>query len=61
MIIHGGKPLTGGNVKSHGDHRIGMALAIAALCAQDEVTLQGYDAVNVSYPRFFSDLSSLMD
>ncbi|WP_078391160.1 3-phosphoshikimate 1-carboxyvinyltransferase [Shouchella patagoniensis] len=61
MIIRGGKPLTGGSVISHGDHRIGMALAIAALCAQGDVTLQEFDAVNVSYPRFFADLSSLMD
>lgn len=44
---------------SHGDHRIGMMDAIAALKAHQELQLSGAEAVNISYPRFFEDLAQL--
>lgn len=44
---------------SHGDHRIGMMNAVAALKASNELTLIGEDAINVSYPDFFNDLETL--
>lgn len=59
MIIRGGKPLTGGKVDSHGDHRIGMALVIASLCANGPVELANIGAISVSYPQFFEHLQSL--
>ncbi|MBO8177479.1 MAG: 3-phosphoshikimate 1-carboxyvinyltransferase [Bacillus sp. (in: Bacteria)] len=59
MIIHGKCTLTGGNVRSYGDHRIGMMLAIASLICQSEVTIDGVHAVSVSYPTFFEDLKIL--
>jgi len=59
MIIHGGASLTGGAVSSHGDHRIGMMLAIAAQIAKDEVILENPEAISVSYPNFFTHLNSL--
>jgi 3-phosphoshikimate 1-carboxyvinyltransferase len=59
MIIHGGTTLTGGTVSSHGDHRIGMMLAIASLLCKDQVTLENPEAISVSYPSFFSHLNSL--
>ncbi|MBU8597710.1 3-phosphoshikimate 1-carboxyvinyltransferase [Shouchella clausii] len=59
MIIRGGKPLTGGKVDSHGDHRIGMALVIASLCANGPVELANTGAISVSYPQFFEHLQSL--
>lgn len=59
MIIHGGTPLTGGKVSSHGDHRIGMMLAIASLLCKDQVELENHEAISVSYPNFFSHLNSL--
>ena len=34
MIIHGGTKLHGANVNSHGDHRIGMMLAVASCIAE---------------------------
>ncbi|MBS0949823.1 3-phosphoshikimate 1-carboxyvinyltransferase [Weissella minor] len=46
-------------VNSHGDHRIGMMLAIAALMTEGEVKLSGSQAINISYPRFFEDLATL--
>jgi 3-phosphoshikimate 1-carboxyvinyltransferase len=59
MIIHGGTTLTGGKVSSHGDHRIGMMLAIASLLSKEKVELENPDAISVSYPNFFDHLNSL--
>ncbi|MRN07304.1 3-phosphoshikimate 1-carboxyvinyltransferase [Lactobacillus sp. 0.1XD8-4] len=44
---------------SHGDHRIGMMDAVAALKASDELTLTDEKAINISYPDFFTDLETL--
>lgn len=60
MIIHGKSKLNGGEVSSHGDHRIGMMLAIAALLCKDEVELARPEAISVSYPNFFSHLNNLI-
>ncbi|MEH7254854.1 3-phosphoshikimate 1-carboxyvinyltransferase [Neobacillus niacini] len=59
MVIHGGSTLSGGTVSSHGDHRIGMMLAIASLLCKDQVNLENPEAISVSYPNFFSHLNSL--
>ncbi|WP_409251176.1 3-phosphoshikimate 1-carboxyvinyltransferase [Bacillus sp. SCS-153A] len=59
MIINGKTSLRGGTVDSLGDHRIGMTLAIAALLCNEEVELRNAEAVNISYPTFYSDLASL--
>ncbi|RFU65534.1 3-phosphoshikimate 1-carboxyvinyltransferase [Peribacillus glennii] len=61
MIINGGAKLTGRTVSSHGDHRIGMMLAIAGLVAQGEMDLHDPSAIEVSYPGFFEHLSTLID
>ena len=61
LIIHGPTPLHGGNVDSHGDHRIGMMLQIAALLTDDIVELNNPEAINISYPNFFTDLQSLIE
>ncbi|HCM88113.1 3-phosphoshikimate 1-carboxyvinyltransferase [Enterococcus sp.] len=60
MIIHGPTPLHGGAVDSHGDHRIGMMLQVAALLTEEAVELSHPEAINISYPDFFTDLSSLI-
>lgn len=51
MVIRGG-PINGGRVKSHGDHRIAMAFAMAALRASDTVVVEDCDNVNTSFPGF---------
>lgn len=58
MLITGGTA-TGGEVSSHNDHRIAMALATAALRATDKVTISGVECVSKSYPQFWDDLKSL--
>ncbi|RRK11174.1 3-phosphoshikimate 1-carboxyvinyltransferase [Lactiplantibacillus garii] len=48
------------NFDSHGDHRIGMMMAIAALRLSTPTTLSGAEAINISYPGFFADLQRLL-
>ena len=59
MIITGGKPLTGTQIKTHADHRIAMAFAIAGMCADGETTFDDSRCVEISYPTFFQDLQKL--
>ncbi len=59
MIIHGVKKVKGALVHSRHDHRIAMALAVAALNAEGETVIEEAGAVNKSYPDFFHDLQSL--
>jgi len=64
MIIHGGTPLRtmqdSALLDSHGDHRIGMMNAVAALITEGNVILTGEDAMSVSYPGFLADLTAVM-
>ncbi|MGO3727562.1 MAG: 3-phosphoshikimate 1-carboxyvinyltransferase, partial [Enterococcus viikkiensis] len=60
LIIHGPTPLHGGAVDSHGDHRIGMMLQIAALLTDEVVELNNPEAINISYPNFFTDVAQLI-
>jgi len=58
MLVTGGN-VKGGHVDSHGDHRIAMATAVAALGASGKVFIKDSNAVNKSYPDFFGDLRHL--
>lgn len=59
LIINGPCQLHGGNVSSRGDHRIGMMLQIAALLTDEDVVMEKSEAVSVSYPAFFEDVTRL--
>jgi 3-phosphoshikimate 1-carboxyvinyltransferase len=59
MIVSGPSNLRGGTVDSHGDHRIAMALVVAALNAAEPITIRNAQSVNKSYPTFFDDIRSL--
>ena len=52
MIIHGGKPLRGAVVDSRGDHRVAMALAVAALGADGETLIRDTECITTSFPCF---------
>ncbi|MEF8778354.1 MAG: 3-phosphoshikimate 1-carboxyvinyltransferase [Natronomonas sp.] len=52
LRVHGGN-LEGATVEGHEDHRIIMALAVAALVASEETTITGAEDVDVSFPSFF--------
>ena len=51
IIIQGGE-LAGGEVESHGDHRIAMAFSVASLRANDEIHINDCANVNTSFPGF---------
>ena len=59
ILIRGRPMLTGGEADACGDHRIAMALALAASGCGQPVTIKGADAVNKSFPDFFTRLDSL--
>lgn len=58
MEIEGAK-LKGGTIDAHNDHRIAMAGAVAAINAEKDVTIRGYECVAKSYPDFFEDFSKI--
>ena len=61
MIIEGRGHLDAAAVESHGDHRLAMAWAVAALVARGEMAIAGSEAVDVSYPDFWRDLAAIAE
>ena len=60
MKIHGGTLAVEEDVvHAHNDHRIAMALAVAACSADKPLTIEGAECVSKSYPNFFADLKKL--
>lgn len=63
----GGHPLMGGVtadahdivLDSLGDHRLAMAWAVLGLATTNGLAIEGFEAVDVSYPRFREDLAAL--
>jgi 3-phosphoshikimate 1-carboxyvinyltransferase len=53
--------LHGAEIEPHGDHRMAMAFAIAALGAEGETVIQGAECAAVSYPEFFPTLERLVE
>ncbi|MGM9905943.1 3-phosphoshikimate 1-carboxyvinyltransferase [Lactobacillus sp.] len=62
MIIKGRKnwQVKDATLDSHGDHRLGMMAAIAALKSKQVLKLANEGSISVSYPGFFSDLEKLV-
>lgn len=59
LTIEGPCKMRGAIINPHGDHRIAMACAVAALAAEGQTVIQNCECVNKSYPGFFDDLSLL--
>lgn len=59
MAITGKERLTGAECESWGDHRIAMAVAVAASRAEGETGIDDAGAVAVSFPEFFLVLKGL--
>jgi 3-phosphoshikimate 1-carboxyvinyltransferase len=57
---HAGK-LHGAEIEPHGDHRIAMAFAVAALAAEGATVIRDSDCAGVSYPTFFEELNRLAE
>jgi 3-phosphoshikimate 1-carboxyvinyltransferase len=60
LRIPGGQKLRGAVIDSFGDHRIAMALAVAALRAEGDTTIKEADAAVISYPGFFEALEGVV-
>ncbi|MDQ2944096.1 MAG: 3-phosphoshikimate 1-carboxyvinyltransferase, partial [Candidatus Dormibacteraeota bacterium] len=58
-VVNGPRELEGARVRSYGDHRVAMALAIAALIAHGKTEIDGAECVEISYPDFFDHLEYL--
>jgi len=58
-VITGPRHLEGARVRSHRDHRVAMALAIAGLLADGTTEIDDAESVDISYPGFFDQLESL--
>lgn len=52
-------PMHPGEVDGHGDHRVVMALAIAGTMIPGTTIIEGYEAVNVTFPTFLDCLNSI--
>ncbi len=61
IVINGGMGPVGGHCHSHNDHRLAMALGVAALIARGETVIDGAEAVDVSYPGFWQDMERLSE
>jgi 3-phosphoshikimate 1-carboxyvinyltransferase len=59
LVVLGAPRLNGARIRSHGDHRVAMAMAVAGLAAEGRTRVEGWDAVATSYPGFAADLKSL--
>jgi len=59
LTIKGRSNLEGGTFESFGDHRIVMMAAIAASRSAKPVLIKNADAVNKSYPDFFTDFAKI--
>ncbi len=53
--------LRAAEIEPHGDHRIAMAFAIAALGASGATIIRDADCAGVSYPTFFDDLERVAE
>jgi 3-phosphoshikimate 1-carboxyvinyltransferase len=53
--------LRGAVIEPHGDHRIAMAFAVAALGAHGPTTIRDAECAGVSYPTFYEDLARVTE
>ncbi len=59
FTVQGPIPIQGGSVSSHGDHRLGMALAVAGLAATGPVRIAEADCIADSFPGFVETMQAL--
>jgi 3-phosphoshikimate 1-carboxyvinyltransferase len=59
LVIDGVEFLNGGTGNGCNDHRVVMALAVAALKARGEIELSDAESIRKSYPGFFEDYRKL--
>ncbi|MBF0537132.1 MAG: 3-phosphoshikimate 1-carboxyvinyltransferase [Nitrospirae bacterium] len=60
VAIEGPVRLKGASIQSYNDHRIAMTFSIAALIADGETIIHDADAVEISFPDFYTQLNRLV-
>ncbi len=58
-LIRGVEQLQGGAVKSFGDHRTAMCMAVASLRCRGEIQIEDIECVATSFPDFFTEFERL--
>jgi 3-phosphoshikimate 1-carboxyvinyltransferase len=61
LVVEGGGELHGALVESHGDHRLAMSLAVAALAAEGTTTINDAESAAVSYPTFWEHIQKVIE
>lgn len=59
MTVHGGGAVCGAKVKSHGDHRVAMAMLVCGLAAEGQTEVENAECAAVSFPNFFEVMSGM--
>ena len=59
MAIVGSGRIAGGTFQSQDDHRIAMALGVAAMVSDDPITVVEAGCTSISYPEFWDELEAL--
>jgi len=59
FLVRGPVRPEGGEVDSHGDHRLGMALAVAGLVAERPVRVHNAGCISDSFPGFVHTMTQL--
>ena len=59
MTIMGTGRIAGGTYQSQDDHRIAMALGVAAMVSDEPITIVDASCASISYPQFWDELQSL--
>lgn len=57
--VTGGAALRGAEVRSFGDHRMAMAMAVAGLAVKGETVISGASCASVSFPTFWDELAAI--
>ncbi len=58
LVVHQ-SDLHAAEVNGHGDHRVVMALAVAACAVEGETTINGAEAAAVTFPEFVDCMKGL--
>jgi len=59
LVVPGRQKFHAAQLDSFGDHRIAMAFAVAALCADGESVIRNAEAASVSFPEFWDTLAAI--
>ena len=59
LAVPGRQKFHAAEFDSHGDHRIAMAFAVAALAADGRSAIRGAEAASVSFPEFWETLARI--